>query len=52
MRLTENHERLLIGLIALHSTMVGTMFLLLPQYPLKTTDTLNISQSKHLQNYP
>lgn len=35
MRLTENHERLLIGLIALHSTMVGTMFLLLPQWTMR-----------------
>jgi len=32
MQLTENHERLLVGLIALHSTIVGAMFLLLPQW--------------------
>ena len=35
MRLTEDHERLLIGLIALHSAMVGVMFLLLPQWTMQ-----------------
>ena len=35
MRLTENHERLLIVLIALHSAMVGTMFLIAPQWTMR-----------------
>lgn len=32
MQLNENHERLLIILIALHSAAVGVMFLILPQW--------------------
>ena len=35
MRLTENLERLLISLIALHSAMVGAMFLVLPQWTMR-----------------
>ncbi len=35
MRMTENLERLLISLIALHSAMVGAMFLLLPQWTMR-----------------
>ena len=35
MRLTENHERLLVSLIALHSIMVGVMFLLAPQWTMR-----------------
>jgi hypothetical protein len=35
MRLTEKHERLLVFLIALHSIMVGTMFLLAPQWTMR-----------------
>jgi hypothetical protein len=35
MQLTENHERLLIGLIALHTVMVGAMFLLAPQWTMR-----------------
>ncbi len=32
MRLTENHERLLVILIALHSAAIGVMFLVLPRW--------------------
>lgn len=32
MRLTENHERILVILIALHSAAIGTMFLVLPRW--------------------
>ncbi len=35
MRLTENSERVLIILIALHSSMVGAMFMLLPQWTMR-----------------
>lgn len=35
MRLTEKLERLLIGLIALHSAMVGAMFILLPEWTMR-----------------
>lgn len=35
MKLTEGHEKLLIHLIALHSIMVGAMFLLLPQWTMR-----------------
>ena len=35
MRLTEFHERLLVFLISLHSIMVGTMFLLAPQWTMR-----------------
>ena len=31
MRLTDTHERLLIALIALHSAIVGSMFIAAPQ---------------------
>lgn len=35
MRMTENLERLLISLIALHSAMVGVMFLLVPLWTMR-----------------
>ena len=35
MRLTETHERLLVFLIALHSIIVGTMFLAAPQWTMR-----------------
>jgi hypothetical protein len=35
MKLTEGHEKLLIHLIALHSIIVGTMFLLVPQWTIR-----------------
>ncbi len=35
MQLTEGHEKLLVYLIALHSIMVGAMFLLLPQWTMR-----------------
>lgn len=35
MRLTENHERLLICLISLHSIIVGAMFMLAPQWTMR-----------------
>jgi len=35
MRLTEGHEKLLVRLIALHSTIVGTMFLTAPDWTMK-----------------
>ena len=35
MRLTENHERLLITLISLHSIIVGAMFMLAPQWTMR-----------------
>ena len=35
MRITENHERLLVILIALHSVIVGTMLFVLPQWTMR-----------------
>ena len=35
MRITENHERLLIFLVALHSIIVGGMFLLAPHWTMR-----------------
>lgn len=35
MQLTEGHEKLLVYLIALHSTMVGAMFLLVPEWTMR-----------------
>jgi hypothetical protein len=35
MRLTPNHERLLVTLIALHSIAVGAMFLIAPQWTMR-----------------
>ena len=35
MRLTENHERLLIVLIALHTVIVGAMIFFLPQWTMR-----------------
>jgi hypothetical protein len=35
MQLSEGHEKLLVSLIALHSAMVGSMFLLLPQWTMR-----------------
>jgi VIT1/CCC1 family predicted Fe2+/Mn2+ transporter len=35
MKLTDTHERLLVSLISLHSTIVGAMFMLAPQWTLR-----------------
>ena len=35
MRLTENHERLLINLIALHTVIVGAMLFFFPQWTMR-----------------
>ena len=35
MQLSEGHENLLVSLISLHSAMVGTMFLLVPQWTMR-----------------
>lgn len=35
MKLTINHERVLVSLIALHSTIVGVMFMVAPQWTMQ-----------------
>ena len=43
MRFSEGHEKLLVSLIALHSTIVGAMFLMAPDWTMKFAGWQSIS---------